>query len=159
MHRIFCATPWEMEAERLRFYDIIGRFNENVAMPKGVLYIPVTLTNVTDKRPLQYAVDRNIRECRHYILLLSEDWGPVERNFKSEYGHACRCIDDPTSPLKTVSVLAKREPSGQPWAQGLPEPQATFATPAEFDACVDALLSEWWAAMPADENERRQSAA
>ncbi len=50
-------------------------------MPHGVLYVPVSLTSVGDKRPLQYAVDDNIRECRHYLVLLTEDWGPPERNF------------------------------------------------------------------------------
>lgn len=143
LHRIYCATPWELEAERYRFYDVVSRFNETTAMQKGVLYIPVTLTNVMDKRPLQYAVDQNIRDCRHYILLLSEDRGPVERNFRLEYQFALRCMDDPALPMQSVAVLAKRQPTGHAQAEGLPTPQAVFCTPGEFDECVTALLSGW----------------
>lgn len=143
MHRVFCATPWELEAERRRFYDVVGRFNETEAMQKGVLYVPVTMTNVSDKRPLQYAIDENIRDCRHYVLLLSEGWGPAERNFEKEYHHALNCIGDPASSMQSVTVLAKNDSSGQPPANGLPEPWATYSTLAEFDKCINALLSAW----------------
>jgi hypothetical protein len=143
LHRVFCATPWELEAERFHFYDVIGRFNETRAMPKGVLYVPVTLTAVMDKRPFQYAIDQNIRDCRHYVLLLSEDWGPAARNFRNDYQLALQCIDDPALPMQSVGVLAKKQPSGQLLAEGLPEPLATFSTPEEFDECVTALLSGW----------------
>lgn len=152
MHRIFCATPWELEAERFRFYDVIGQFNETVAMPKGVLYVPVTVSNGMDKRPLQYAIDENIRDCRHYILLLTEDWGPAARNFRNDYALAVQCIDDPALPMQSVAVLAKKQPSGQPLAEGLPEPQAAFSTPAEFDECVTALLSDWLETLTAQQN-------
>lgn len=143
MHRIFCATPWELEAERLRFYDLIGAFNEAAAMQKGVLYVPVTLTNVADKRPVQYAVDENIRDCRHYILVLSEDWGPAARNFRNDYQLALQCVADPSLPMHSVAVLAKKDPSGAPLAPGLPEPKVTFSTLAEFDECVNSLLADW----------------
>jgi hypothetical protein len=143
MHRVFCATPWELEAERYLFYDVIGRFNENVAMQQGVLYLPVTLTSAMDKRPLQYAIDQNIRECRHYILVLSEDWGPAARNFRKDYQLALDCIEDPALPMQSVAVLAKTDPSAQPLAEGLPEPVATFSPPAEFDERITALLSGW----------------
>ena len=151
MHRIFCATPWELEPELYRFYDAVGRFNETAAMPKGILYIPVTLTNVMDKRPLQYTVEQNIRDCRHYILLLAEDWGPAARNFRNDYHLALQCRDDPALPMQGVAVLAKKQPSGQALAEGLPQPQATFSTLAEFDECVTALLSEWLESQPASD--------
>ncbi len=143
LHRIFCATPWELEAERYRFYDVVGRFNETVGIQKGVLFVPVTLASVMDKRPLQYAVDQNIRDCRHYVLLLSEDWGPAARNFRNEYHMALQCKEDPALPMESVAVLAKTQPSGQPLAEGLPEPRATFSTLEEFDKCVTALMSDW----------------
>jgi hypothetical protein len=142
MHRIFCATPWDLEAERGLFHDVIGRFNETAAMPRGVIYVPVTLTNAMDKRPLQYAIDQNIRECRHYILVLSEDWGPPARNFRKDYQLALDCMDDHASPMQSVAVLAKND-SAQPLADGLPVPVATFSLPAEFDERVTALLSGW----------------
>jgi hypothetical protein len=144
MHRIFCATPWELEGERGRFHDLIGNFNETSAMPKGILYVPVTLINIRDKRPIQYAVEENIRDCRHYVLLLSEDWGPVERNFRNDYHLALECVDDPALPMHSVAVLCKKQPSCVPLAEGMPEPKATFSTPAEFDHCVNSRLADWF---------------
>ena len=37
MHRIFCATPGDLEAEHDAFYQVIAEFNEKHAMPRGVL--------------------------------------------------------------------------------------------------------------------------
>jgi hypothetical protein len=143
MYRVFCATPWEMEAERNSFYTALGQFNEVAAMPKGILFVPVTLTNIRDKRPLQYAIDENIRECSFYILLLSEDWGPVERNFRNDYNLALECAADPALPMQGIGVLSKKSTSGPQPAAGLPEPQATFSTLVEFNECVKSLLSGW----------------
>ena len=39
MHRIYCATPWELEEERGTFYAAVGEFNATHAMPRGVLYV------------------------------------------------------------------------------------------------------------------------
>jgi hypothetical protein len=143
MHRVFCATPWEMEAERILFYDLIGKFNETEAMSKRVLFVPVTLPSLNDKRPLQYTVDDNIRHCRYYILLLSEDWGPAERNFSNDYRLALACAADPALPMQDVAVLFKRLPAGPPPAASLPEPAATFSSAAEFSECLNRLLSGW----------------
>jgi hypothetical protein len=149
MHRVFCATPWELEAERGRFHDLIGQFNETVALHEGVLYVPVTLASIRDKRPLQYAVDENIRDCRHYILVLSEDWGPIERNFRNDYYLALQSIADPGLPMQSAAVLARMQPSEQLLAGDLPEPSATFSTFAEFDECINGLLSEWFESLRA----------
>ena len=146
MHRIFCATPWELEAERGRFHDSIGQFNETVAQREGILYIPVTLVNIRDKRPFQYVIDENIRESRHCIFLFSDGWGPPERNFRNDYYQALQAIDDPASALQSVTVLAKTMPSGQPPVQDssaadLPAPYDTFSTLDSFNNCLNGLLS------------------
>jgi hypothetical protein len=147
MQRVFCATPWEMEAERMRFHDVIGRVNETAAMPVGSLYVPVTLVNVRDKRPMQYVVDENIRDCSYYIVLLADDWGPVERNFRSDYHFALECAADSTLPMQSVAVLRKnmRGAVASLVTSGgnLPEPQASFFTIEEFDECVGGLLTGW----------------
>ena len=147
MQRVFCATPWEMEAERMRFHEVIGRVNETAAMPRGSLYVPVTLVNFRDKRPLQYVVDENIRDCSYYILLLADDWGPVERNFRSDYELALECAADPALPMQSVAVLRKTLPGAMsslaPVAPPLPEPHAAFSTIEEFDECVGGLLTGW----------------
>ena len=145
MHRVFCATPWEMEAERGCFYDVIGQFNETQAIPSGVLYVPVSLVNIRDKRPLQYAVEENIRDSRHFIVLLSEDWGPIERNFEEDYLLARECAADPALPMNEIAVLRKIGRSKRPLADGMPEPDGAFSTMEEFRQCVDGLLSQWLA--------------
>jgi hypothetical protein len=136
-----------MEAERFLFNDLIGKFNESTAMPRGVLYVPVSLPAVNDKRPLQFTVDQNIRQCRHYILLLAEDWGPVERRFHHDYQLALECLADSAMPMQDVAVLLKKPLSGSPLPSPLPEdfpaPRGVFSTPAEFSAHVNDLLSAW----------------
>jgi|GEM_PF-3249098 len=143
LHRIFCATPWELEEERSRFHELIGAFNESSAMPRGVLYVPVTLANIREKRAIQYAVDQNIRDSRHYILVLTEDWGPKERNFSNDYQLALKSVADAALPMESVTVLAKEQAVPNLSASDLPEPRATFSTLAEFDECVNNLLSAW----------------
>ena len=148
MQRVFCATPWEMEAERTRFHDVVGRVNETLAMPGGRIYVPVTLVNIGDKRPMQYAVDENIRDCSYYILLLADDWGPVQRNFRSDYQLALECAADPALPMQRVAVLRKKLPIGAEAslatpAGDLPEPHADFSTIEEFDERVVSLLTGW----------------
>jgi hypothetical protein len=143
LHRIFCATPWELERERMRFHDLVGAFNESAALPKGVLFVPVSLGNIRDKRPLQYAIEENILDCRYYILPLQEDWGPVERNFRNDYHLALQSMDDPALPMSGTALLAKVQPSGAPLAPGLPQPDASFSTPAEFDALMNEILARW----------------
>jgi hypothetical protein len=148
MHRAFCATPWELEAERILFYDRVGQFNETAGMPKGILFVPVSLAYIMDKRPLQHAVDDNIRECRHYILVLEEDWGPKERNFRRDYALALECLADPALPMRDVAVLLKKPPAGISPAEDFPEPRAAFSTREEFAECIDNLFSAWLQAIP-----------
>jgi hypothetical protein len=143
MHRVLCATPWEMEAERILFDEIVGQFNASAAILKGVLFVPVSLANIRDKRPLQYTVDENIRACRYYILVLGADWGPLERNFRPDYRLALACASDAALPMQDVVVLLKRQPPESPPADDLPEPRMTFETPEEFAGCLNTLLTGW----------------
>lgn len=154
MHRVFCATPWELERERQQFHDLIGEFNET-AIPQGILFVPVSLINIRDKRPVQYAVDDNIQQCRNYLLVLLDTWGPPERNFETDYAFALDCVNDRESPVRGVSVIAKNVPGKTP-AESLPAPQTTFSDMSEFSAAVKALLSTWLAEIVA---ERQSHAA
>ena len=130
-----------MEVERDRFHKLVGEFNEVTAVAKGVLFVPVTLVNVRDKRPVQYAVDENIRDSAYYLLLISGEWGPPERNFRIDYALASQCAADPALPMRDVAVWAKRQPSAAPLAEDLAKPSAAFSTLEEFDACIHRLLS------------------
>jgi hypothetical protein len=142
MHRIFCATPWELEADRSRFDQLIGKFNEAEAIEKGILFVPVSLVGIRDKRPAQYAVDNNIEQCRHYLLVLKDGWGPVERNFKDDYQLALDAVSNPQLPMRNVTVIAKIA-AGASLGDGLPAADATYTTISEFETVVNGLLSGW----------------
>jgi hypothetical protein len=148
MHRVFCATSWDLEGERQAFYEALGKFNESAAMDRGVLYIPVSLVNVRDKRPYQYVVDENIRDCRHYIAALSDNWGPVERNFRKDYRLALTCARDPALPMQGVALLLRVEPEDPPPAfaaelQGAGISPVVFSDVSSFTALVNQLLAGW----------------
>ncbi len=144
-HRVFCATSFELERERQAFYDVLERVNETEAMPHGFLLVPVSLTNMGDKRPFQGAVDQNIEACRHYILAITGDWGPPERNFRRDYRLAVECIGNPALPMKSVAVLLEK---GSSLAGELLAAECAFA---EFDGAADfrgqvrELLIAWTA--------------
>ena len=130
-----------MEGERRRFHEAVGRFNEERAMPRGVLLTPVTLVNIRDKRPTQYVIDENIEDSTAWIGLLQDNWGPTERNFENDYHLALCCLSDPGRPMLHVSLLRKLLPSGKPLDPGLPEPAGEFSSPEEFELCVTGQLS------------------
>jgi hypothetical protein len=144
MHRVFCATAWELEEERIAFYDVIGRFNEAEAMSRGILYVAVSLPAVPDKRPLQSAVNQNIRACRYYILATADDWGPRERNFERDYHLALACRADESLPMRETAILLKDRPDGTAGSfAGFPS--IAFRDTAAFSDAVGRLLAAWLA--------------
>lgn len=154
MHRVFCATAWELEGERRAFYDVVGQVNEAEGMPRGVLWAPVSFPNVRDKRPYQFAIEENIRESRHYVLALSDGWGPPERDFRRDYRLALECRDDPALPMQSVTLLLRREPGvASPFAAELAAAGTAaveFTGMDDFQRKVRGLLSEWLAAVAAE---------
>jgi hypothetical protein len=151
MLRVFCATSWELEDERQAFYDVVGSVNETEAMKLGVLYVPVSLGNCADKRPLQHTVNENIRAVRHYLLAIDEDWGPKERSFERDYRLAMECAADPTMPMSELRILIRRQPDGSPAPFGATLESAGFSkidygTVDEFKQIVSGLLCEWLSA-------------
>ena len=109
MHRVFCASPGDLERERDAFYQVMADLNEQEAMPGGILFVSVSIPATTlDKRPFQAALSENIRACRYYIQLLEDSWGPPEKNFERDYVLATRCAGDPVLPMQEVAVLFKR---------------------------------------------------
>lgn len=108
MHRIFCATAPDLEAERLAFYDAVAAFNETHAMPQNVLFVPVSITpNMIDKRFFQPVIDDNIRNCSYYVLISDGGWGAPERNFEQDFALAQACVTDPALPMREVATLGR----------------------------------------------------
>ncbi len=151
MLRVFCATAWELEAERHGFCEALGQVNQEQAMARGTLFVPVALKNVPDKRRLQAAVDENIRACSYYILAIEEGWGPSERNFERDYRLAIACRNDKDAPMRETAILVRDRPDGSPSPFG-PVLDAAgfssirFATTEDFRGSVLRLLTEWLAA-------------
>jgi hypothetical protein len=148
MLRVFCATSWELEEERMAFYDVVGDVNEKETMQFGLLYVPVSLGATSDKRPMQYTVNENIRAVRHYILAIDEDWGPKERDFERDYRLAVQCIADPDLPMSQTRILLRTRPDGTPLPFGATLEAAGFSkidytTVDDFKRIVRGLLCEW----------------
>jgi hypothetical protein len=147
MLRVFCATSWELEAERGLFYEVVGQFNESQAMPSGVLYVPVSLTNIRDKRPYQYVVEENLRDSRHYILAVSDGWGPPERNFEDDYRLAVEYSLNPALPMRGIEiVMRQRTGAPSPFAAELSAAGLNprrFADAVEFRREIGQLLAGW----------------
>jgi hypothetical protein len=151
MHRIYCATPWELEEERQVFYTTVGECNETSAMSHGVLYVPLSLGNVPDKRPYQYAVKENIRACRYYIQVLdvlpphqppTMIWGPPQRNFEYDLRLALACRADPALPMCEVVVFLKGPTSSRVDLDGV-SAVIEFSDTAKFKRQLLGLLPQW----------------
>jgi len=149
MHRIFCAAAGDLEKERDAFYQSMGDFNEECAMPRGILFVAVALPAATyDKRPYLGAIAENIRACRYYIQVLEDTWGPPEKNFEREYAIACQCVSDPGLPMQEVAVLFKKPLLPHQVEPGVAElkqkPGATeFDSIEEYRRQLHGLLSAW----------------
>lgn len=143
IHRVFCATAFNLEPERRALEELLGHFNETVAMPRGVLFVPSFLIRMRDKRPYQVEIDDNIRESRYYLLALAGDWGPPERNFQSDYRLAMRCKDDPALPMSDAVLLLRRFEDDSPPVPGLPPPAAEFETIEQFVVAACGILARW----------------
>ena len=144
MHRVFCATPAGLEAERQAFYDVMGEFNAAEAMPRGILMVAVSLPPTTDKRRYEQVMEENVRACRYYLQVLEADWGPPERNFERDFSLARECVDDPAMPMREAAVLFKKTQAGTaepPMACG--SQRFDFAGVEEFRGIVRALLGRW----------------
>src|SRR5271170_7786072 len=91
LHRVFCASPGDLEPEREAFHDVIGQVNEAEGMAKSILLVPVSIVpNMVNKLAFQPLVDANVQECTFFVQVLQNTWGPPEKNFEVEYNLARR---------------------------------------------------------------------
>ena len=155
MHRIFCGAAGDLEEERQAFYKVMADFNAAQAMPRGILFVAVSLPDRTyDKRPFQAAISENIRACRYYIQVLEDTWGPPEKNFERDHAIASKCVLDPNLPMQEVAVLFKKpllpdqvEPGvielKRELATDNRQPHAGFDSLEEYERQLTCLLSRW----------------
>lgn len=155
-HRIFCGTPGDLEAERDAFYEVMAEFNEHEAMPKGILFVSLSIVPlVVNMTVFQGTIDENIRSCRHYVQVLADTWGPPQRSFKRSFDLARQCAADPAMPMREVALLCKEMPSDHPVESGVLEARKeaeqgrlrslTFSDPGSFRQQLRGLLAAWLA--------------
>jgi len=153
-HRIFCATPGELEAERRAFEEVVGEVNEAEAMPKNILLAPLSIVPyIVNKLQVQPVVDANVASCKFFVQVLHDTWGPAIRNFEPEYALACRLKADPAAAMEGIAVFFKAvdgaqiEPAVLRLKSSLPSQQGgeayEFVSLDEFKRQLHAQLSDW----------------
>jgi hypothetical protein len=154
MHRVFCATPGDLEPERRAFYDVIGEVNEVEGMPRNILFVPVSIVpHMLNKLMFQPMVESNVRDCKFFVQVLQDTWGPPARNFEPEYHLACRLRADPSFPMAGIAVFFKAEdgPQVEPKIVQLKSSAKTredlvsyhFATVDEYKTLLRSQLLNW----------------
>ncbi len=153
MHRVFCATPEDLEPERQAFYRVTADFNESTAMCRGILFTPVSITpGVTKLAPFRAVIDQNIGDSRYYVQVLADSFGAPERNFEPLFQAACRQAANPQSALQETVVLLKRTDAApdarvarlrRDLEDGAGLRWFPYSDGDEFCAIVRALLASW----------------
>jgi tetratricopeptide (TPR) repeat protein len=116
-YRIFIASPGGLETERRAFRDVIQKYNETDANPRGVHFTPVGWEIILGGvgRP-QELINEDVRQCDYFLLMLQNRWGSRtgtddDPKYKSgteeEYHVAWECFDDPHKPLRQIVVAFK----------------------------------------------------
>src|SRR5262245_11243952 len=114
-YRVFISSPAGLEAERQAVRDAMVRFNQEQAIARGVLFVPVgwELTPGGATRP-QGLINEDVRECDFFMLLLCDRWrvktsdaaGAVGRqDSEEEFELAADCLKDKASPMREVVVF------------------------------------------------------
>ncbi len=153
-HYIFCATPFDCEAELKAFQETMAEFNREEAMPKGILFASLVIVpTLADKRPYQGSVNENIRMSRYYVQMLEDGWGPPQRDYERDWALARRCAADPELPMREAVVFFKApllphkvDPSIAELKQSLltdGSPYFQFDTLARFREELRAMLTRW----------------
>jgi hypothetical protein len=143
MHRVFCSTPGNLEAERQAFEEVVGQVNAAEAMAKGILFVPVSIVaNVVNKMPFQSAIEANVQACKFFVQVLQDTWGTPERNFESEYKLACRLKADSSSLMEEVSLFFKAA-DGLPVEPGILQLKSSVESQQDSPAYGFASLEEY----------------
>jgi hypothetical protein len=147
MCRVFCATPGDLEDERQAFYQVMGEFNEREAMPRGVLFVSVSIPpHMTNKLAYRNVVDENVRACKFFVQVLHDTWGPPERSFAREYSMAAQCAGRAVlfkapngRPIEPEVLALKQQSAGE-----------EFGDLDDFKQRLRAQLSAWLATIPVE---------
>jgi hypothetical protein len=154
MYRVFCATPGDLEPERQAFYEVIGEVNEVEGMPRNILFVPVSIVpHMLNKLMFEPTVESNVRDCKFFVQVLQDTWGPPARNFEPEYHLARRLRTDPSFPMAGIAVFFKA-PDSLPVEPKIVQLKSSvetqedlvsyhFASVDEYKTLLRSQLSDW----------------
>ncbi len=109
MHRVYLSSPGDLEPEKQLCRKVISEVNERLAMPAKVLMVSVGLPQEGAIDQFRSAVADNIRQCRYYIQVFQDDWGPRNLGRKMFYLAADGRADE-SLPITDVVVFLKDAP-------------------------------------------------
>jgi tetratricopeptide (TPR) repeat protein len=113
--RVFFASPGGLDDERRRFREFLLQLNEDDAIERGTVFIPVrweeTLQGVG--RP-QQKINDDLRTSDYFVLVLWDRWGSppdddgeYTSGTEEEYKLASALLADESAPMKDIIVLFK----------------------------------------------------
>ncbi|HEV2126064.1 MAG TPA: DUF4062 domain-containing protein [Chloroflexota bacterium] len=140
-YRVFIASPGGLQAERQAFREVVREYNEEEAVPRGVLFWPAGWEDTLGRvgRP-QSIINEDVRSCDYFLLLLWDRWGspPDVRSseFSSgteeEYHIAMECFADQDQPLRQIVMMFKAVD-----AQKLSDPGPQLQQVLEFKGRIE----------------------
>jgi tetratricopeptide (TPR) repeat protein len=164
---VFIASPGGLEDVRGRFRDVITKYNDEDALRRKVVFIPVgwELTLGGMGRP-QALINKEIEECDAFFLVLHDRWGSnpgapegYTSGTQEEYHKALEFRAAATKPLRDIVVFFKAVP---PNRLSDPGPQLTavldfkrsleeerkllfhqFDDPQDFENRLRMFLASW----------------
>jgi len=143
MHRVFCATPGDLEAERKAFHDAIGEVNESQGISREVLLVPVSIVpNMANKTMFQPMVEANLRSCAYFVLVLHDTWGSPRHNFEAEYNLACQLKADASALMRGIALFFKSA-NGRQVEPKIQELRSLAAGQQDFSVCDFESIEEY----------------
>jgi hypothetical protein len=148
---LFCRLAGNLAPEREVFYQAVGACNETEGMPRGTVYVPLSIADYPPDR--KRAVDENIQLSEFFLLLVEDIWEAPVQSFLHDYRLALRCRADAALPMRDIAVFVKKTPEGEEDG-GLGQFRAKlggpdgprcydFGTADELAALLPPVLSEW----------------
>ena len=149
-YKVFIASPGGLEAEREAFRSALSEHNDNHALFKDCMFLPVGWETMPSGvgRP-QELINIELRKCDYFVLMLWDRWGsPSDKmpgsKFSSgteeEYYEAIKCLDDDSLPMQRIVVLFKSVDSGKLGDPG-PKLQPVLDFKKELEAQHAVLFS------------------
>jgi hypothetical protein len=150
IYRIFCATPPDLEAERLEYESSVAQFVEQVSMPDAVLFAPASLRPPIVAANYQATLESNIRTCEFFIQVFGEQCpDPV---FQRLVEYAADCAGDPSMDTRGVCVFFRNHDAAAPELRRFRQSLAArrrcelrdFTGVEDLSGQLRELLSAWY---------------